>query len=118
MKKSSFVAIFLTLSILAPNLSLAATIGDEEVKSLGVSVLEALPQFLLKVWKEQALPFCQKAWQLVKSFWESGIGQSVGNFLKKIFDWAGLKTPNIPEELKQEQKEATGNLWEKFKQLF
>lgn len=121
--------------IIMPNFSFAQeefgaampqTMG--EAKTFINTILDKLPEAVMRVWKEEALPVWGKIWQEINpqiDIWRQKLFQLIGGEIEK-------NKPAIEEELQKQKKELEeaakrellktgesfwGGLWEKFKTI-
>ena len=96
----------------------------EEAKSFGFDILKRLPEAIKDVWQNQALPLWQNMWDWVKNFWETYVGDKVGDLWQKFLNLLGKETPDLGEEFQKEKEEMRKDvpevgrsLWQRFQDL-
>src|SRR3989338_8650936 len=114
--RKSLITLSVVLVLILPGLSLAQkeipqTLG--EAKSLGLNIVNQLPEAVKKVWREEAMPLFGKMWiwskPVVDPWWQklSGI---LGKEVEK-------RKPAVEEEFKKEKEEMWNDIWQKLKGL-
>lgn len=117
--------IFLIVSLVLPGFCLAQEDYQfpqtlEEAKSLGLRILEKLPEAIKRTWQEEVLPLWQRmwdwAWSRIEPWWHK--------FLDLLGKEVEKRKPIIEEELRREKEELKEelprvgeSLWERFKEL-
>jgi endo-1,4-beta-mannosidase len=97
----------------------------EEAKSLGLKILERLPDAVKEIWQKEALPFWRKMWQeaqgplntYIKPFFEKWWNKFLSLLGKEVEKRRPVLEPVLEEELQKETKEMQKDLWERFKEL-
>ena len=113
--RKSLIALII-LGLILPTFSLAQkeipqTVG--EAKSLGLNIVNQLPEAVKKVWREEAMPLLGRMWiwskPVVDPWWQkfSGI---LGREVEK-------RKPAVEEEFKKEKEEMWSDIWQKLKGL-
>lgn len=104
-----------------PTLSLAQTtqvpqtIG--EAQTIGLGILQKLPNAIKDVWQNQALPIWLNMWSWTKSTWQGGTGQEVSGLWDKVLNWVGLQKPDLKQELQKKSEETQKDLWSRISDL-
>ena len=116
MKIKKIIIITILINFFLPSFSFAQqempqTVG--EAKSLGLNIVNQLPEAVKKVWREEAMPLFGKMWiwskPVVDPWWQklSGI---LGKEVEK-------RKPAVEEEFKKEKEEMWNDIWQKLKGL-
>ena len=110
------------------------------VEKSGQKILEVMPGFIKKIWREEVLPIWRKMWDWFKDIWKSyiqpffhnlwysSLKPRIQSLLQKARELIGReieeREPMIKEEFEKEKEEiieeipkVTESLWERFKGL-
>lgn len=90
----------------------------EEAKTLGLNILERLPNAIKDIWQNQALPLWWNMWVWTKGFWASTLGSKVQGLWEKLWGLSDQTPPDLKNEFRKEKQEMQKDLWERFKDLF
>lgn len=120
-KCKTIINSLLLISLLTPTFGFAQTTQVPqtmgEAQTLGLNILERLPDAIKSVWYNQALPIWLNMWRIAKSLWENGLGAKVEMLWQKFLGLIGKESPDVKGEFQKEQQEMKKDLWERLKEL-